>query len=109
MNWGGGILAAIGQMLYKKHRKETTIENLKSGKADDTEWIYGKIPTQCDSCTKPLNRGSIVTGDGKGIMQVGPTCTRFITGWDESILRIMCPNCYETFGSELRDVKVYNL
>jgi len=42
-------------------------------------------------------------------MQTGPRCTVFITGWDESIFRILCPNCYEKLGGELRDVKVYNL
>jgi len=109
MNWVGAIVWMIGEKLYKDYRKEKIIKKLKSGKVDDTEWIYGKIPTKCDLCTKTLDRGSYITGDGKGIVQTDPKRTVFITGWDESIFRVLCPDCCEKLGGELRDVKVYNL
>jgi hypothetical protein len=90
MSWGGGILYCLGKTLYRKSQMKNNVEKLEGGKADETEWIYGNIPTQCDSCLETLKRS-------------------FITGWDESIFKIMCPYCYEKVGSDLRDVKVYNL
>lgn len=90
MSWGGGILFYIGKTLFKRYKKRKNIEKLKAGKADKIEWIYGDIPTQCHSCHRVLENS-------------------FITGWDESIFMIMCPDCYETFESELRDVTAYNL
>jgi hypothetical protein len=77
-------------MLYKHVKNKKIIDKLTTGKADDNEWIYGKIPTQCDSCSRVLS------------------CS-FIAGWDESIFTIMCPDCFQKCGGELRDVRVYDL
>jgi len=99
MNWGGVILWIIGEKLYKNYREEK-IRKLESEKADD------KISTQCDSCTIKLRKDNdfTITGNGKGIMQNGPGCRGFITGWYEGRFRTLCSNCYEKLGVKLSNV-----
>jgi hypothetical protein len=43
VNWGGGILFYIGRVLFKNYENKKNIKKLKSGKANDIDWIYGRM------------------------------------------------------------------